>query len=151
MTWYLNESGVYSDPGFILYCSPRKACASTGVCKLDSMVIGQHIYKCVYGLYSLMKAQAHQCGKIINITDMLKIINCSILLKEDTHIKRDIKNALMHNTILPFIINLTTVGPGVYFIHSAAISGVYLSPGMYMSYNTDKYGTYLATYIYIYT
>ena len=51
ISWYLNESSVYSDPGVYFYCSPvqsRKARASTGVCELDSMVIGQHIYKRVY-------------------------------------------------------------------------------------------------------
>ena len=35
---------------FLLFsCHSRKACASNSVCELDSMDIGQHIYKCVYG------------------------------------------------------------------------------------------------------
>ena len=51
--------GVYSDPGVHFYCLPvrsRKARASTGVYEFNGVVIGQYVYKCVYGLHSLTKA-----------------------------------------------------------------------------------------------
>ena len=56
---------------------------------------------------------------------------------EDTHIDKDIKNTLMHNTILLFIKfnNLGTQhlnGPRC-LIYSAAIPCVYLSPSVYVS------------------
>ena len=50
---------IHVDPTIYFYCSPiqsRKARASTVVFEFDGVVIGQHIYKRVFGLHSLIKA-----------------------------------------------------------------------------------------------
>ena len=55
LTWRLNESSVYSNPGIISYCSPdqaRMAGASTSVYKFDNVAIGQHIYKSDWTLFT---------------------------------------------------------------------------------------------------
>ena len=48
LTWDLNKSGVYSNPGIYSYCSPVQdimAGASTSVYEFDSLVSGQHVYE----------------------------------------------------------------------------------------------------------
>ena len=59
LTWYLNESGVYSFP---IVCSPvqgRMVSASTSVYEFDSMVRGKHVYK---GAWTPPTDKTHKCS-----------------------------------------------------------------------------------------
>ena len=58
--WSVSHRLVHRiDPTIYFCCSPiqsRKACASTVVFEFDGVVMGQNVYKHVFGLHSLIKA-----------------------------------------------------------------------------------------------
>ena len=80
-------------PMFISYCSPvqgRRTHSSTGVHKFYSVVIGQHIYKCVWTpLTDKSVSTTMQEG---NKHDEHTV---NAISKRKMHISRDIENALI--------------------------------------------------------
>ena len=64
------------------------------------------------------------------------MIDYSNIRKGDANVKRDIKNKLTFLNVwhhFKVYYNLATLAPGVYFFHSAALPGMYLSPCVYLS------------------
>ena len=71
------------------------------------------------------------------------MINCSKILKEVAHMKKNIDNKLIFLNVwhrfnimfldLKILVPGIWMGLGIYFIHSAALPSIYLSPCVYMS------------------